>query len=197
MIKAILFDMGGVFLEGTVNTFVNGSYSILGIDKTFVAEQEVTYDEEFNRGNVSIEDCFRGFFNVPIDERQMKEIIELWKFTWKPTENMINLLKNLKKNYRIGVLSNSDPVNSKVNYDNGIYDMFDFLVLSHEEHTVKPEKRIYDIAVERADAPPSECIFIDDQEECLKPARDMGMKTILFRGYDGLLREFDRIGIEH
>jgi len=53
--------------------------------------------------------------------------------------------------------------------------------LSHELGIIKPQNEIYEIAMEKLNVKPKECLLIDDQEDCLKPARKMGMITILFK----------------
>ena len=43
---------------------------------------------------------------------------------------------------------------------------------------------------------PEECIFIDDLKETLKPARKLGMKTILFRNNKQLVRDLRKFNIK-
>lgn len=45
--------------------------------------------------------------------------------------------------------------------------------------TRKPEPRFYGIALEAADADPTQTVFLDDQEVNLGPANDLGIRTIL------------------
>ncbi len=43
----------------------------------------------------------------------------------------------------------------------------------------KPDPRIYALGAERIGLPPAECVFVDDLPGNLKPARAMGMATIV------------------
>jgi len=193
MIKAIIFDVGGVYMQGSFVDFVNQSRQILGINETFYVDKLIVFDKRYNSGEISIEECFRSYFGVEINDDQMKQIINVWTNTWKPTPEMIDLVINLKKNYRLAILSNSDPVNSE-NYTRlGWYQYFDPIILSHEVHLLKPDKRIYEITLEKLGLKPEECLFIDDQADCLVPAADMGMSVIQFRSVPQLKAELDAL----
>lgn len=196
MIKAILFDVGGVYMEGSSVDFINRSYKVLGIAKTIANSDGVVFDKDFNKGAISHADCFRKFFNVPISERQMKKIEEIWMTTWAPTEEMFRLVKYLKKDYILAILSNSDLLNSSKYTEKGWYSYFDHLILSHELGIIKPDERIYEIALKKVGLPADQCLFIDDQEKVLVPARKLGMETILFKSISQLKAEFKTRGIE-
>jgi len=189
MIKVILFDVGGCYLEGSFISFVNKSRKVLDIDKELFSKKEVVFDKRLNKGEISAEECFRKYFGVPIDEKQMKKIVKFWTSTWKLSNEMKKLILRLKDNYRLAILSNSDSLNSENYTKKGWYKYFDTLIISHEIGIIKPQKEIYQIAIEKLKIRPNECLFIDDQEDCLKPAREIGMKTILFKSISQLEKE--------
>ena len=82
---------------------------------------------------------------------------------------------------------------------------FDVFVASAREGLRKPEPRIYELAVRRLDASDrrrggdgvsaAEVVFLDDIGANLKPAREMGMQTVLVRIDDtaAAVRELERI----
>ena len=196
-LEAIIFDVGGTYLEGSFVDFVNKSYGVLGISNIFSTDKEVCFDSDFNKGVITGEECFRKFFGVSISEEQMEKIKSIWTSTWIATDEMLELVKNLKKHYRLAILSNSDLLNAKKFLNNGWYSYFDCLVLSHEIGVLKPDKKIYKITLDKLNLEAQECLFIDDQQDALKPAREMGMKTILFKSAEQLKKEFDKMGIEY
>lgn len=113
MIEAIIFDVGGVYLKGDTDDFVNKAYKILGVDEKFNSGDKVIFDLDLNRGRISIEECFRKFFDVDISEKQMEELKEVWSENWKPTKEMNKLISKLQKRYKLAVLSNSEKCNSE------------------------------------------------------------------------------------
>jgi putative hydrolase of the HAD superfamily len=63
-----------------------------------------------------------------------------------------------------------------------LHDLFDAWVISSEVGLRKPDPAIYALAAERIGLPPAACVFVDDLPGNLKPARAMGMATVLHRG---------------
>ena len=98
-------------------------------------------------------------------------------------------------NELVAILSNSDALGVKNSFKNGWFSHFDCLVLSHEVGILKPDKRIYQITLDELNLKAQDCLFIDDVEDILKPAREMGMETILFKSVEQLRKEFDEMDI--
>ena len=57
-------------------------------------------------------------------------------------------------------------------------ELFDGVVLSGEEGTRKPSKRMYELGAERAGAALSDCVFVDDLPFNLVPAEELGMAVV-------------------
>jgi HAD superfamily hydrolase (TIGR01509 family) len=182
MIEAILFDVGGVYLKGSVSNFVHQARQVLGIDNA-VKANESAFHPGLNKGTIDHDTAFREFFGVPINEDQMRRIKELWTSNWKPDPEMSSLVNRLKKRYVLAVLSNSEKLNSDNFQKKGLYDPFRHLILSHELGVIKPEPYIYRIALQRVGIPAHQCLFLDDQEDCAQGARDMGMWAEVVRSY--------------
>jgi putative hydrolase of the HAD superfamily len=81
---------------------------------------------------------------------------------------------------RTGLLSNSWTTG---HYDRALLDeLFDATVISAEVGLRKPDPAIYRLAAERMGLQPAEIAFVDDLPGNLKPARAIGMTTIVHRG---------------
>jgi putative hydrolase of the HAD superfamily len=61
-------------------------------------------------------------------------------------------------------------------------ELFDAWVISGEVGLRKPDPAIYELAAERLGLPPEACVFVDDLPGNLKPARALGMATVVHRG---------------
>ena len=82
---------------------------------------------------------------------------------------------------RTGLLSNS--WGDALAYDDALLEeLFDAWVISSEVGLRKPDPAIYELAAERLGLPPAACVFVDDLPGNLKPARAIGMATVLHRG---------------
>ncbi len=96
-------------------------------------------------------------------------------------EGLVALIRQLKARYTIGLLSNtwfSDGWEMLRQFD--IADAFHFTLTSAEVGVMKPDARIYQIALQRAKTAPSQSLFVDDSERNILAARKLGMQTIHF-----------------
>ena len=90
---------------------------------------------------------------------------------------------------RTGLLSNSW---GEDRYDRSRFgDLFDTLVISGEVGIRKPDPAIYALACERLERAPERCVFVDDLPGNLKPARALGMATVLHRDAASTLAELE------
>ena len=81
---------------------------------------------------------------------------------------------------RTAMLSNSW---GEDRYDRAqLEELFDDWVISGEVGLRKPDPAIYELAAERLGLPPESCVFVDDLPGNLKPARALGMATVVHRG---------------
>jgi HAD superfamily hydrolase (TIGR01509 family) len=56
------------------------------------------------------------------------------------------------------------------------------VVISSDVGLRKPDPAVYELAAAQLGLPPEDCVFVDDLPGNLKPARALGMATVLHRG---------------
>jgi putative hydrolase of the HAD superfamily len=100
----------------------------------------------------------------------------------EPDEAMLAGVRAARRDgVRTGLLSNS--WGDALAYDDALLEeLFDAWVISSEVGLRKPDPAIYELAAERLGLPPAACVFVDDLPGNLKPARALGMATVLHRG---------------
>jgi HAD superfamily hydrolase (TIGR01509 family) len=59
--------------------------------------------------------------------------------------------------------------------------MTDLIIYSHEEGMAKPDKRIYELTWTRLKIQPEEIVFLDNDEQYVVAARELGIHAIQFR----------------
>ena len=74
---------------------------------------------------------------------------------------------------------------------------FDAFIASCDVQLLKPDEKIFKLALEKADVLPSETIYIDDLAENVQSAKKMGMDAILFKGYQHLVAQLEDRGIRY
>jgi putative hydrolase of the HAD superfamily len=135
----------------------------------------------YGTGKISPEEFFEAIaqkLRLAIDQ---ESFWEAYNGVFEINLDVVVCLKKLKPKYRLVLLSNTDVRHFE--FIRGEFPemfFFDEYVLSYEVGLMKPDPRIYEIALERAKAIAGECVFIDDLEENIEAAAGMGIQTIHF-----------------
>ena len=66
---------------------------------------------------------------------------------------------------------------------------FTAVVVSSDVGLRKPDRNIYLLAADRIGVEPAECVFVDDLEVNLAPARELGMSTVLHTAAETTIAE--------
>ena len=119
------------------------------------------------------------------EEHVVSEIIKrhkkkmLWSIFPSSVYKVIKELR--KRDYLVGIISNSDGRLVNQLKSMKIWELFDTVVDSREVGVEKPDPEIFKIALNRLNAQPEEAIYIGDIYSIdIKPAQRIGMKAILF-----------------
>ena len=74
-------------------------------------------------------------------------------------------------------------------------EWFDGLVVSGEEGVTKPDRRIFELLIERFGLVPVATVFVDDSAANVRAARAVGMDAVLFRDAARLRRDLTARGL--
>ena len=102
--------------------------------------------------------------------------------TMEPDAAMLDGVRGARRaGIRTGLLSNS--WGDALAYDDALLEeLFDAWVISSRVGLRKPDPAIYELIAERLGLDPVACVYVDDLPGNLKPARALGMATVLHRG---------------
>jgi len=116
------------------------------------------------------------------------EAREQYQFMRKPRpygqllDGITPVLRDLKQDFKLGVLANQHPPVAQAIADYGIADLFEVIVISEIVHLYKPDPAIFHYAFDQAGIRPEEAIFVGDRpDNDVGPAKAMGMKTVRFK----------------
>ena len=187
MIKNIIFDMGQVLIHWHPTMHI----SHFELTKQ---EQELLIKELFcniewprlDRGTMSEEEAIASVnHRLPEKYHPMVEdvITGWWKHPLHPVEGMEEVIRELKENgYGIYLLSNAADCLRKYFHRIPGAEYFDALMVSAEEHYLKPQHEIYETLFEKFQLKPEECFFIDDAHYNIEGAYQCGMQGAVFHG---------------
>lgn len=184
MIKNIIFDFGGVLLDW------NPRYLYKSYFNNDVEMEHFLADICNGEWNIK-QDAGRPFAEA-VKELQAKfpeyaEAIQMYDDDWEKMlkcelPESIDLLKELKSmGYGIYGLTNWSAEKIGYAFENySFFSLFDGIVVSGVEKVVKPDRRIYEILLERYSLKPGECVFIDDNQDNVDMAKVLGINAVRF-----------------
>lgn len=190
-IRALIFDLGrvlvGIDTSMGLYRYLSPTLQDLVADATYV---------DYCRGQVSVERFFQ-YVNTKIAQPLSRPDFEhLWCEAFVPMPGMQPLFEDLSDRYRIGLLSDTDPVHWRF-----LLDAFPFLqkiqkpTLSFEVGQLKPHPDCYRRAAQDVACQPGECLFIDDLQRNVIGAKQAGMQAIHFKGVENLRVKLLSLGL--
>ena len=113
-----------------------------------------------------------------------------------PTGRIVTQLKGVRR--RVGLLSNTSADHFEFCRETFgvIGKLFDEYVLSYEVGVLKPDPKIYQVAIEKAGVPAERIFYVDDREENVAGAKELGIDAVLFTDADQLLADLRGRGVE-
>ena len=207
MIKAVLWDFGGVFTTSPFEAFARFERA-RGLPENFIRTINSTNPDtnawaQFESSAIDA-DGFDAAFRAEAEALghsvDGKDVLELLSGDFRP--RMVAALAECKKRYKVGCITNNmkksgegpamAATDAKARTSAEVMAQFEVVIESSVEGVRKPNPRIYEIACERLGVRPDEAVFLDDLGINLKPARAMGMTTIKVVDVDQALAELAR-----
>src|SRR3989344_7570890 len=129
-------------------------------------------------------------------EKLEKIILKSYKKNFKQNNKLYRLAFRLKKEgYKIGILSDQWYLSKEALIPATKIEKFDIRIISCDIGIRKPDLKIYRLLIKRIKLKPEEILFIDNQEWNIKPAKKLGIKTILYRNNKQLIGELKKNAI--
>jgi epoxide hydrolase-like predicted phosphatase len=198
MIKAIIFDVGGVILNvdglltQAVNVFhpsdKNKFWELLNIELVPLSKGKGTLLQTWQKVAKKMKTKVSNDILKSLWIKGYRESIFVDK-------NIAKILCQLKKKYKLAVISHTIKEHIKISGKFEIFKIFEVSILSHKAHLTKDKKDIFLVATKKLKVKPEECIFIDDIKFFLKAPKALGMKTIYFKNPQQLKKDLKSLGL--
>jgi epoxide hydrolase-like predicted phosphatase len=190
-LRAVAFDLGGVLTppvfgpldelsdslglpEGTLRAFFRGDEVFAGVERG-----EVSFRDFLKSVGTRVQDRH----GLRVDLRAVAAAVEA---PGRLDPAMVAFVRHLHgEGLRLGLLTNNTK--EAVFWREELpRECFDVVVDSSEVGLRKPDPRIYELLLERLGLPAGQLLYVDDFEENLPPAADLGMQTWHFDGLEKL-----------
>jgi epoxide hydrolase-like predicted phosphatase len=188
--KVVLFDIGGVILR----TDNPGPRSRLarrygldreGIDRLVFANPAAQAAEVGQADEAAVWAHVRE--TLGLSESEMDSFrSEFWAGDGVDL-SLLELMRLLRSHLQVGLLTNSwltEPLDLfRTRFavpEDDLREVVDGVISSARLGVQKPDRRIFDVALERFGVTPGEAVFIDDFARNVEAARALGIRAILF-----------------
>jgi len=197
-IKAIFFDIGNVILYFDNHRVSRGlaEISLQSEARIFGEVFDLYAEMELDLGKTPIPE-----FLLQIQKKlNLKADLQILKIVFSDifTENIpvSSLIRHLKgKIPIIGITNTNESHFEYIQEHFPVLSILNAVIASYNIGIKKPDPGIYHEALKFAKALPQECLFIDDQEKNIIPAKLLGFQTLHYQSYENLVRCLDLMGI--
>jgi len=198
MIKGVIFDWGGVVIDWQNDTLYRHISKRFNIDLDYIRKRiENDLLRLVQIGEIDGKEMWKRFFSS-LDMELPEDYERLWleKFEelCKINEKVMDMVKRLKeREYKTAILSDNEASHAAWGKKIGGFENFDIVVNSFEVKMLKPDEKIYNLTLDRLGLKAEECIFIDDKERNLPPAKKLGIHTIHFKNAEQLREDLAKV----
>lgn len=184
MVKNIIFDLGNVVLKLKWNIVLD-KYSENDGDKKLLEEVIFNSQEwaKLDEGTIEKKDAINIMLSK-LPERLHEAclgIMKDWQEGFVINTQILDFIKTQKeKGYKTYILSNAPLDLPDYLERNNLNQYFDGQVISAQEKIAKPNKKIYELILNRFSLNSDECLFLDDKPENIAAAIDCGINGYVF-----------------
>jgi 2-haloacid dehalogenase len=197
-INTIIFDFGGVLVDWNPRYMYRDEFEESSEMEHFLS-QVCTEDWNLQQDKGrSLADGTR------ILQEKFPEHVEKIRLYYEQWGKMVNgcipenvaVLLQLKEKYKLYGLTNWSAETFPIVFERfSFFQLFDGIVISGEEKLTKPDKKIFELILDRYHLQAEKSLFIDDNMNNVKAAKEMGFATIHVQAKTDLKSELNALGL--
>ncbi len=197
LIKAVVFDWGGVLAKNVMPDIFSYVSSKLGVDTETLIPVYEKYQHDFLINTISERKFWEKVAaDLEVATPDNPGLFEeaLGNF-YEPKNRMLKVVKTLKeRGIMTGLLSDAEKGAAKL-YFKDSQPLFDAIVFSSVVGVEKPDRRIYELMLKELDTRPEETVFFDDNEENIAGAKRLGINAFRFETVEQVKTDLSSLGI--
>jgi putative hydrolase of the HAD superfamily len=199
-IKALLFDLGKVVIDFDFELGMERLVGRCGLPHEQF--KQVLFDKAwirpYERGEISTAEYHRYLCEAGQLRMELAEFHDSWSAVFLPDLLVPEeLLADLGERYPMILVSNTNESHAAyVARHYNVLDYFDAKIFSHIVGSLKPDRKIYEAAIAAAGHPADELLFIDDREENIRGAEELGIRAHQFTTSQRLVEALRAHGVE-
>ena len=199
MIEVVYFDLGKVIVDFDHSRAARELMKVtsLSLKEAMAVLSDGDLVSEYETGRLSSQEHYRKVCRRLQMEVSIEKFRELWGSMFLPEPLLSeSFLQDLKKRYRLMLLSNTNEIHFDFVIQNyPILRMIEERLLSYQAGCMKPEARIFELAIKKAGVAPENIFFTDDRPENIEAAQRAGIQALLFQSETQLKRDMASRGM--
>ena len=197
--KVIAFDLGRVLFDFDYNIALNKIKDKINVPIERVIGElfENDFGLSFEKGLVTADKFYSHFKDTFGAALTYEYFVDIWCKIFSPKDEMIDLVRRLKADYPVYLISNINELHFDYLYQKypQVFSLFKGLILSFKVKSVKPESLIYQTLRDTAEVEYEDIIYIDDRKDLITKAKNFNLQCLQFTGFDQLLKDLKNLGI--
>lgn len=198
-LRAIIFDIGRVLIRVDVSRAMQGlaAGTSLSPGELWSAIEKDPHWRDWQEGRMTPRDWHLHLAKKLGGGLTFEEFTDAWNRALDPVPILEQaMLEKLAKNYRLALLSNTDPIHvAHIEKTYSFVELFPVKVYSCAVGASKPDPLIFREALRALKVQAEEAVFIDDIEAYAQAARSLGLTGIQFKSPDQLTAELAANGV--
>jgi len=193
MVEAVIFDLSGVIVSR-----INGIGKMLEPKLNLKSEEihsriKAEEFQDFVRGKISEEEYWSKIISKNGWETDINVLKNASRKNFREIKGTKEIIIKIReKGIRLGLLSAHTKewvcyLREKFGYEK----FFHSALYSYQVGYTKPNRKLYETILKKIGVESAQCVYIDDKEKYLRPAKELGMKTILFESPEQLEKDLD------
>ena len=199
MIEVVYFDLGKVIVDFDHSRAAQELLKVtpLSLKEAMAVLSDDDLVSEYETGRLSSQEHYRKVCRRLQMEVSIEKFRELWGSMFLPEPLLSeSFLQDLKKRYRLMLLSNTNEIHFDFVIQNyPILRMIEERLLSYQAGCMKPQTRIFELAIKKAGVAPENIFFTDDRPENIEAAQRSGIQALLFQSETQLKRDMASRGM--
>ncbi len=196
--NAIIFDFGGVLVDWNPRHLYKNIYkepAQMEYFLTYICSEGWNLEQDRGRSLADGTKMLQAQFPKYHDH------IQLFYGEWEKMlgghiSQSVEMLHELKQKYKVYGLTNWSAETFPIALQRfDFFKLFDGIVVSGDEKMIKPDKKFFQILLDRYNLKVENCIFIDDNIHNITSANEMGFTTIHFTPSTDLRNELSVLGV--
>ena len=198
--RAVIFDIGRVLIRVNVSRAMDGLATGISLSpqEVWSAIERDPHWLDWQEGRISPRDWHLNLNKRLGASLTFEQFSEIWNRALDPDPiHADSFLESLSKNYRLALLSNTDPLHMA--HAEGTFPFFRFFphrIYSFRVGASKPDPLIYREALKACKVHAREAVYIDDIAAYAEAAQRLGMTGIVFQSPEQLQADLRPLGIQ-